>query len=590
MFMALAALPARAEPGQGPGPSKDPGQGIAISLNQPEGNGPASSAITLELRIADQATGAGLGQQMPRLWLVPGAISAAECAERAAPLKRGNVRGQGLIDLAGFEVIEATRTGPIAFVDPDMSLATADIRNIHPLREMPASWALDATGERLALVEASSGRLSVIGVDPPTEIAAPSMSAPATAVLAFDDGFVAGGADGRLVRLDANGLVMETLAVGNQPVRLANARGGAVAAISGSNAMLLGPGARRLGFRLPYAGEGAAYAAKPDLLAITEANGQHLALVNPDDPGTVRTLRLPERLMRIAADGEGRWLVALDRTLRQLWLVDPASPRVVGVLGMSGAIADFAFSDVFLYVLLGTGELVRYEIANLGSLPAPARIMAGPVYAEAEPASPLGRMLPLPGSGMMVASARDRSAFLLTDDEAKATHNRFAFKAGEPAGLLARSRAPREIAPGRYVTTFVRPPGNAYTAVVVWGDTSASACLPLTMPGGSAPLPAAARAFLHGPDRIAANQPYIDIEIEAPDGPVIAGQAIIYRIADGSREFVKWTHLQGGKLRIANPPVEPGRYGLSIEVTLPDGRDSNLDLRFTVDHGTTGTP
>lgn len=529
------------------------------------------------VNIADPLTGQPLGGLFPQIWLVPDGGEAGMCQRWPGLLKSDGAGSPAIVDFTGFEIIQATRAGTIAVVDPDRRLGNADIRAALSLPASPSAWDFDPL--RQALVAAIDGEagMRLMRLNPLAERGTVALDGPASAVAIVGGRVFGGTRSGQVVSAELTGDNRAGERIGSASVILAKVGDDGLAAVSGTaGRFVAGPFAgTRFDFGVPV--KAVSYAPLADALVALAADGSALFKLSLDNPAGVQRLELPVVGDAMAVDLAGRWLAVSSATQDEVVVNDLSTFVRTGRFTLDDPLVEFSFSDSFLYVMHQHGGVTRLWLDAPGGEPGIARIAAGPSYAAPDHASTLSRLARIPGHGMLVGVSRDRSAFQVNDGDAQAAHQRYSFKAGEPVGLFVNSRFPRETKPGQYELNFVPPYGGPHLAVIELDTPRTVECVPVAITGPSLKELRAAQAETTAPtvsgrmstDR--SGRTRITASIAPLDTVRRIEKAMLMKHGVGWFRYLDPVPVVAGAAEFPSTIDGDGPYELFLEVLLADG-------------------
>ncbi|QEA37770.1 hypothetical protein FGL86_00935 [Pistricoccus aurantiacus] len=444
---------------------------LSVQITGDEGPLAAGQPATVHLAARDPASGYPLIGLQPALWLVPASerMQSQDCAVWVSRLYNAPVPPLGAIDLNGFDLVEATADGRLALVDPQLNLATANIKAIETLGEVPVGWAIDERGDVLAAALHDARRVDFLSMEPFRRVQSADLPAAPTGLLEHGDTFWVPTDDGSVIQFAADGRQMSTFAVGDGHVfaGLAGRDGLYVAAADGRGAFLSGTGAAsRFDLQQPVAAT--AFSALADSLFAIGADGDVLLRVARDAVTAPRMLPLSGRIRAITADPAGRFMALEAADRLSVTILDTESDRERWTIDTRDPLIGMQFSDEFLYLMHERqGGVTRVLFDPEGGPPGVAAIAAGSRSDALQRASILPMMARIPEVGMIVASTRDKAAYMLAEDGMQAAMSSLPLKAGVPAGILLRYRGLSPAAmPGSYEVSVVPRYGGPHLAVV----------------------------------------------------------------------------------------------------------------------------
>ena len=481
-------------PGWVPASAQD-GRAIRVQLAA-EGGGPARAGepAAVSVRVQDPASGFALSGLTPALWLLPLTPGEAQtsCEQRVNRLAGAAAPARGGVDVNGFDLIQATADGKLALVDPLLNLASANLKGVLDLGEVPAAWALEPDGRVLAVAITGDRPLRRIDLASFTQLEPTPLPAAPVALLGAGDTLWAGLADGSV--RGGGGAVH---ALGRGAVRLAATPLGVLAvAASGQGAYLRGhERVAEVDLGTPILALG--YSPLADSGYALDATGRNLLVVPQDSPQAVRRIALPRAMRTLAVAPDGRWLALVAEDGLAVSIVDTVRDRVRWTVEVRDPVIAAGFSDAFLYLMHAhQGGASRVVFDPQGGPPGVVTIAAGSRAAGEQRAGALPMLARIPAAGMLLASSRDRSAFMVNDDNAQAAMSSLPLRAGTPAGILLRYRGleadPSER--GLYRAGVVLPRGGEYLAVVRTESPALAHCARLTVAPAAGETPLVAEA------------------------------------------------------------------------------------------------
>lgn len=559
--------------GQEPPPSDD--RLIRIVARAGDGGGlRAGEPARIDVSVRDPASGSALGGLTPALWLVPddGEQGAGRCERLVQRLATSVVPPEGTVDANGFDLIEATDDGKLALVDPLLNLATANIKAVANVGAVPRSWALAADGMTLAVAAPGAAAVQLVDLNRFDTARAVALPAAPHAVAAMNDGFRVGTSDGAIVTIGRDGRAGLPERLGSGPVALSGDGETLVAlAASGEGAFLRrGGGVTR--FSVGAGVAEVAYVPLADAAFMLADNGGTLVRVPQDGPDAPQRLSLGRPARAIAASPDGRWLALTSSAGDAVTIVDVARGRERWTVAANDPVIAAGFSDAFLYLVhTRQGGATRVVFDPAGGPPGTVTIAAGATRDTPQRAGMLPLLARIPGGGMLVASGRDRAAYMINDDNAQAAMSSLPLRAGAPAGILLRYRGLTPgPAPGSYRTQVVVPSGGPHLAVVRTEQPKVAHCMPIAVAGarnGAAPrsaaLPAAVERHLTTEGRLAPGAQQLRFDISGSPAARLAGVTLI---GDG------W--------QVSPPEIASVGTGYAAPVDLAAGRSFTLFVRY----------
>jgi hypothetical protein len=527
----------------------------------------------LSVSVRDPASGFALGGLGIAAWIVPD--DGTSCQDWYARVGRASQLPDQVIPLIGFDIIQATRDRHVALVDPVLDLASANLRAVTAIRALPSAWAITRDGDTLGMIGGQDGALTLAdaALRRLTPVALP---APAHSLTAVEEGFWVGLRDGRAVPVDGAGRIAATVPVGSGAVTVLADRDDRLIALS-ADGQGRGLQAGAPGFRLPGPVGAAVLAPLANSLFALAADGRTLYAADLDEPSDVRRLPLAFAADRIAADPTGRWVALADAAGTTIAIVDTRTTSVRWSMVMPDPVIEMTFSDAFLYFMhRRQGGVTRVTFDADGAAPGLAAIAAGMASDVPQVAGPLPHLVRIPAGGVLVASSRERRAYIVSESGAQAAMAMVPLRAGETAGIAIRQRGmvPAK-ARGSYVASFTAPAEGAYRAVIRTDSPDLLQCRSFVV-GTGRPRMARARPVA----AVAATEMQVSlvetgIRLTLSDATVPA-RALLMR-ADGSwRSFLDPVRQGDGFLLATRDRAAPGAYRLFVEVIAADGTVATL--------------
>jgi len=459
----------------------------------------AGASARATVSVSDPASGFALTGLTPALWLVPdnGDNGGARCEQLVNRLAGSAVTPEGTVDVNGFDVVQATADGRLALVDPLLNLASANIKAIIDVGSVPVGWSLDRMGRRLAVATALDRSVRIIDMGGFTVEKHQQLDADPVAVADSGAGFWIGTADGSAIPVSRAGALGAAVKVGGGPVAL-SATGDAVAAVArtGEGAFLR-DGRGPVRFSTGTEISSIAFAPLSDSLYALATGGDTLLVIPQDRPGAVTRIPLENKARGLSIDPHGRWLALVAADGLAVTIFDIARNRARWTIAARDPLIAADFSDAFLYLVHARqGGATRVVFDPAGGPPATVTIAAGSSKDVEQRSGALPVMARIPQAGMLIASSRDRAAYMVNDDNAQAAMSSLPLRAGEPAGIILRYRG---LGPGsqrgEYQAEVVVPRGGKYVAVVRTEKPGIAHCAPITVAAADGEsTPAAASA------------------------------------------------------------------------------------------------
>ncbi|MGB3379711.1 MAG: hypothetical protein WBA55_13175, partial [Allopontixanthobacter sediminis] len=114
---------------------------LSVTVESEDGADPeAGKAARLILEGRDPGTDYALTGLAPAIWLVPAGGDDASCEAWVNRLAGSPTAPPGVIDLNGYDIVQLAQDGTLALVDPQLNLATANIKSIVQMPAMPTHW------------------------------------------------------------------------------------------------------------------------------------------------------------------------------------------------------------------------------------------------------------------------------------------------------------------------------------------------------------------------------------------------------------------------------------------------------------------
>lgn len=543
---------------------------VRIDVSGPQGQRPiAKSPADIVVRVRDPATGFGLSGAMPALWLVPedGDTSPKRCERLVNRLAGAATLPPDSLDLNGFDLVQATADGNLALVDPVLNLASANIRAIAPMGGVPVAWAIDASGHVLAVAAKGSSQLRLIDARTLKTLEIVEVGSPVSSLGNFGGKWWVGDKDGRLLIFPDSG-TLKPHSLGRGKVAVHPTGSGMVAlARSGGGAFFDAAGSART-FELGHGVEASTFVPLADSLFALTDDGTALAIVAADASEVRAAIALEVPMSLISADPAGRWLALVARDGRSVAIVDVAARRTRWTLTVDDVVIAADFSDNFLYLMhRSRGGASRVVFDPTGGPPAVVAIAAGSDQERPQEAGALPLMARIPGAGMLVASRRDRKAYMISDDNAQAAMSSMPLRAGEPVGVLLRPRGlVADPERGTYRANAVFERGGRYTAVVRTAQPELAHCATVTVAAAPGETVAMAHAASALPDRQLVVPPSI-----AP-GPVALG----FSVTGKPKARLTGVALVGNGWQRFPSEISSMASGYTVAVDVAAGRDFTL--------------
>ncbi|MDX3899362.1 MAG: hypothetical protein QHC40_02435 [Sphingobium sp.] len=539
----------------------------------------AGVPMRVDVSVRDPASNTPLSGLTPALWLAPddGEQGERRCERLVNRLAASAVPPEGTVEANGFDLIQATEDSKLALVDPLLNLASANIKAVINLGSVPRDWALDSSGAMLALAVPGVPELQLIDMNRFAVAATVPLGAEPSAVRADGHGFRVGTVDGAIVAVGTDGRAGAPERIGTGAVALSGAGETIVSlALSGNGAFIRrGRGLVRFAIGSPVAA--GIYSPLADAAFALTAEGDALVRVPQDRPDALQRIALQRKARAIAASPDGRWLALIAADGAAVTVIDVARGRERWTIAANDPVIAADFSDAFLYLVhKHQGGATRVVFDPAGGAPGTVTIAAGSTREAEQHAGALPLIAHIPRAGVLVASGRDRAAYMINDDNAQAAMSSLPLRAGAPAGILLRYRGLAPTAqPGSYDVQVVVPQGGAYLAVVRTEQPAVAHCARLIIAGPagtgaptSAALPQAIERHLSTSPRILPGPQFLRFMISGEPAARLAGVTLV---GDG------W--------QMSPRDIASDGQGFSAPVDLAAGRGFTLFVRYRDERG-----
>lgn len=418
---------------------------IAVQVSGPEGSPPtAGKTADIRVSIRDPVTGSALAGSRPGLWLVPidgSEVEKIHCKAWVSRLLNAPVAPSNALDLNGFDVIQATDDGRLALVDPQLNLASANIKAIVSLGGVPDAWAIDPDGQRLWVALGKSRTVALLTLDPFTVAAKYELASAPTAIAVLGTAFWVGTADGEVLRIDRSGPPVAVGGVGQGRVLLdaAGEHGLFAVAENGKGTFIneLGLSAR---FAIGSEVRAATFAPLADTLYTLDRSGQKIMMVARDNPKQSTSVMLSRQAEALTASPDGRWLALTAARGQAVTIFDTSRNRERWTIEVADPVIGAVFSDSFLYLThQKQGGVSRIVFDPEGKPPGVTTIAAGTPSDIPQRGSHLPLAARISNAGIFLASTRDRTAYMVSEG-GMAPMSSLPLRAGPPVGILLRYR------------------------------------------------------------------------------------------------------------------------------------------------------
>ncbi|MCX7645769.1 MAG: hypothetical protein N2Z62_10805 [Rhodobacteraceae bacterium] len=464
-------------------------------LDGREGPIPPAEPFAIEVAVTNHAA----AELPPGLalygWLRRSDPSDLPCAEAAEAFLRTGRLPVGAVFLNDPLVAVVTADDTLMLVDPEFSLASANILSATPLPGRPAALVPDPEARRLLLPFPETGSLAAVDATGRLDLLGGGLGRPVAAVPAAAGGaFVLDGATGQVRRLPegpAPGLRAEGLApaAGAAPAAaLWGPQGAALFDTASGEILIDAPGP---------AGAAAVLAAGGAAFGLAVLRGGELSLHFLDAPEAAVRIPLAAPATRLAVSPDGRILAAHDPAGGPVSIVDAGRSRLVQATSAEGtAIAEVLLTERAAFLMLAdqtrvgvldTRAITRGETAEFREVPLGAADAAPPAGAVF-----LASLAPDPG--ILAVHRQSRQGYRLHDYGATGNvpaMTALPLRGGEPRLVAAIDRSFRQTAPGRFRTVASLPGPGRWELVATTGLGALSFCLPVPVaePGEAAPEP-----------------------------------------------------------------------------------------------------
>ena len=544
----------------------------------------AGEPVELQVRVRDPASGYPLTGLTPALWLMPASEADEDCERRVNRLAASAVPPRGTVDVNGFDVVQAMADGRLALVDPLLNLGSANIKALLDLGEMPAAWAL-ASDER-SLAVALPGARSLRRIDLSDFRITQDLPLPAAPTALADAGGAlwAGLSDGRLLLIDGDDPAPSPL--GEGPVQLAAMVDGAMAVARSGDAAFLSAGRIGQRFRFPGKVGAVGFSALSDSGYALSDDGRTAWIAPRDAPGTASAVALERRMRSLAVDPQGKWLALVSDDGRAVSILDTLRERVRWTVEVDDPVVAADFSDAFLYLMHARrGGATRVVFDPMGGMPGLVGIAAGSANVDERTVGALPMIARIPGMGVLLASHRDRIAYMISDDNAQAAMSSLPLRAGAPVGLLLRYRGLQAASErGAYRANAVLPGGGDYVAVVRTSQPDIAHCMRFSVAPAPGERPQVARARQVEPDAAAVPEHSLEtrlydasgnrrlhFSIKGPSSFELLGASLV---GDGWQQMPAEIERSDGGYSMPAPTLPASPYVLFVRYR--DGADTRI--------------
>lgn len=462
------------------------------------------------LTLSDAASGARLSGLRPAAWMDArkkgqGNLS---CRDKIEGFLQAQLSYRPDIDLNAWHIVTLNDRPSLTVIDPLLGFGGQRTVALVLLDGTGEDWAITDDEKRLFVTIPDRRRVSV--VDTGTWRVAGNVVLPVEPVRAFlqNDqrylwvnypGQADAGDPGGVVAIDTVTLeVAARIPTGAGPHDLAVSDDDRVLAVTNAGTgtvSLVDVAALSVPQEIPTNGRPVAVSWSPLAAAfyVADAATGDILSIDPAAPEPVRArIATAPGLSHVAVSPDGRWAFASNRIENRVEIVDVSVDRVAQSVEAGEEPYHVAFTDEFAYIrAAGAGEigivplepLAGGEVVNVQKVAA-GRTKPGDA-GRPEVASPVA---PTPdGNAVLVSNPLDRSIYFYMEGMAAASGS-FSNEKAHPRGVMAVSRALREVAPGEYRTAVRLPAAGDYDIAVlldtprVWHCFGATA---MTAPGGA---------------------------------------------------------------------------------------------------------
>lgn len=462
-------------------------------LDGGEGPIPPLTPFLIEVAITSHAS-AGLPPGLALYgWLRRTDPAGPPCPEAAEAFLRTGRLPLGAVFLNDPLVGVVTADDTLMLVDPEFSLASANILSATPLPGRPAALVADPEGRRLLLPLPAAGSLVSVDATGRPVILGSRLGRPVAAVPSGGTGaFVLDGESGRILRLP-DGPAPEMRAAG-----LAAAAAAPAAALWGpGGAALFDTTTGEILVAVPGPADAAAVLASGGAaFGLAVLRGDRLLLHFRDAPDRPAEVALAAPATRLAVSPDGRMIAAHDPAGGPVSIVDAGRTRLVQASSAGGtAVSEVLLTDRAAFLMLAdqsrvgvldTRAIARGEIAEFREVPLGA--------ADAAPGDGGFLASLAPDPGILAVHRQSRQGYRLHDYGTTGNvpaMTALPLRGGEPRLVATIDRSFRETSPGRFRTVANLPAPGRWELVATTGLGALSFCLPVPVadPGEPAAEP-----------------------------------------------------------------------------------------------------
>lgn len=490
----------------------------------------------LRFNLQDRVTGTPLRYQSGQIaaWLQRkrGTLSDNElkCSDKVKLFATQGIGRRADIDLNTYRIVTLNTDSSVAFINPFVGLNNAKLESIIVLPGKPQAWL--HLPERLELWVRVSAPDRLVGIDTHSRKILRSIELPANAFgaddagdLSFDAGAnrlwlampqaqsvgyvdLAGATQGELRTLAAPGvLAMHAVAVKDGHWMMSTHRDGRVQRWQGVT--VAGPS-----WQLNRPAQQIHYSALAERMVVHD--GKALMLLEAKG-GSARQMPVTHAVDRMALMDEGRYALAVGEG--RMSVIDLANGAVKA---QSAAVADaqtIAFTSRFAYAV-GSARATLWSLPDLRAGRAqPVEVLLGTKTdtSAAKSASFTRAVVSPAGTGLLAANAADALIYQYAEGMMAPVGSYSNYKRTALA-ITVLELAPREVAPGQYLTTVRHEHGGRHELVVSGVNPRFAACSQLAL---AAPITAkvmvtdTVRAQLAKVDRIEGARYRVEVALKS---------------------------------------------------------------------------
>ena len=491
-------------------------------------------------------------------WLRRYDESNLQCAESAENFLRTGRLPVGAVFLNDPIIGAVTDDNAVLLVDPEFSLATANLLAAETLSEAPAQIVADNESRRFLLPIPGRGTLVSIGTGGTKTEIARNLGQPVAVVPGLDgDAIVLDASRHRLLRI-SGGDVPDIAARGLR----GSDRAQAAAVWGHTGVMAFNTANGEVLLDVPGAADSAAVLSNDDTpFALATVRHDMLQLYYFDAPITEPiTIKLPASAAELAVSPFGRFVFAYDPSGGPVSVIDVGRSRLVQSTSANGIpVSEVIVTDEAAYLMLAdqsrvgvldfvsfvNGERAEFREVPLGN--ARKEMLKGPGL--------LAPLWPLPG--VLAVHAENRQGYRIAEASSMGNAPPMTFtpiRGGVPRQVAVLDRSFREQSNGSFRTVASLPGSGRWELVATTGIGSLSFCasLPVSDPGEPAVEPGIISAVAQSGVRA------LKLKLTNSDGdPISTGGTLTFSALSGAwRDSV---------------PMQTDSEGLSTDIyDLPD--------------------